>query len=108
MFSMIVELIDKMSQPRREGLWKRIPQDSLSRSRYISGSISSRNGPEEEGCTPAMDPQKGLGQFPFTEKFALCEPLGGSTIISFANIVVLYRWIWGRQPTSKLVLQLDT
>jgi hypothetical protein len=51
-----------------------------------------------------MDPHQRTRRFPIIDAVALGKPGGRATMMRFAGDIVIYPWIWGRQPTAKLLL----
>ena len=55
-----------------------------------------------------MDPHERASRFPAIHGITLRKPPGCTMMMRFACKVVIYIWIWGRQPTAKLLLELVT
>ena len=55
-----------------------------------------------------MNPHKRTSRIPFFECIALSKPRGRPAVMRFACNIVVYPWIWGRQPTANVLLQLVT
>jgi hypothetical protein len=55
-----------------------------------------------------MDPHERTSRFPIIDGVALRKPCGCATVMRFAGKIVIYPWIWGRQPTAKVLLSLVT
>jgi hypothetical protein len=55
-----------------------------------------------------MDPHERTRRFPIIHGVALRKPRGRATMVRFAGDIVIYRRIWGRQPTAKKFSALVT
>jgi hypothetical protein len=55
-----------------------------------------------------MDPHERTCRFPIIDGVALRKPRGRAMVMRMAGKIVIYPWIWGRQPTANVVLQLVT
>jgi hypothetical protein len=55
-----------------------------------------------------MEPHKRTRRFPIIENVTLHKPRGRATVVRFAGKIVIYPWIWGGQPTAKVLLALVT
>jgi hypothetical protein len=51
-----------------------------------------------------MDPHQRTRRFPIIDRVALREPRGSATVMRFTGKIVIYPWIWGGQPTAKVLL----
>ena len=51
-----------------------------------------------------MDPHKRTSRFPLTHGVSLRKPRGRATVMYFARKILVYPWIWGRQPIAKVLL----
>ena len=63
-------------------------------------------GEVRESRTFSMYPQEGSGRFPLVEYTSLKKPLGCTIVVSFACIVMIGGWIWGREPLRKAISKL--
>ena len=52
-----------------------------------------------------MDPHERTRRFPITDGIALRKPCGRAMVMRFLGDIVIYAWIWRRQPTTKVILQ---
>jgi hypothetical protein len=55
-----------------------------------------------------MDPHERTRRLPIIHDVALRKPRGRATVMHFADRIVINPWIWGRQPTTKVLLALVT
>ncbi len=57
-----------------------------------------------------MDPEEGTwwGRFPFRERLAMNEPRPRPCVVRFPGNMVILPWIWRREPTANILLQLVT
>ena len=55
-----------------------------------------------------MDPHGRTRRFPIIYNVALRKPCGRARVMHIAGDIVIYPWIWGRQPTAKVLLTLVT
>ena len=55
-----------------------------------------------------MDPQERTCHFPIIYSVALRKPPGHAREVCIAGNIVIYPWIWGRQPAAKVLLTLVT
>ena len=55
-----------------------------------------------------MDPHERTRRFPITHSVTLRKPRGRAMVMRFAGKILVYPWIWGRQPTTKVLLALVT
>jgi hypothetical protein len=51
-----------------------------------------------------MDPHERTRRLPNFHGVALRKPFGCVTVMRFAGDIVVYPWVWGRQPTAKVIL----
>jgi hypothetical protein len=51
-----------------------------------------------------MNPHERTRRFPIIHGVALRKPRGRATVMRFAGDIVIYTWIWGRQPAAKVLL----
>ena len=59
-----------------------------------------------EGRTFSMDPEERAGCLPILEGVALSKPESSAFMVNFACGVVIYGWIWGIEPVSKVTSNL--
>jgi hypothetical protein len=50
-----------------------------------------------------MDPQQRTRRFPIGKGIALCTPGCSVHVVSLAGSVIIDRWVWGRDPFSKVL-----
>jgi hypothetical protein len=55
-----------------------------------------------------MDPHERTRRFPIIHNVSLSKPRGRAMVMGFAGKILVYPWIWGRQPTAKVLLALVT
>ena len=55
-----------------------------------------------------MDPHEKTRRFPIIHDVTLRKPLGRATVMRFTGDIMVYPWIWGRQPMAKVHLALVT
>jgi hypothetical protein len=55
-----------------------------------------------------MDPHERTRRFPIIKGVAFGKPRGRAMVMHFASQIVIYPWIWGRQPSAKAFLALVT
>jgi hypothetical protein len=55
-----------------------------------------------------MDPHQRARRFPIIDGVTLGKPGGRATMMRFAGDIVIYPWIWERQPTAEFLLALVT
>jgi hypothetical protein len=53
-----------------------------------------------------MNPHERTRRFPVIHGIALGKPRGRSTVMRFTGDIMVYPWIWGRQPMTKVHLAL--
>jgi hypothetical protein len=53
-----------------------------------------------------MYPHEGTRRFPIVDHVAFRKPGGRATEVRFLSDIVVYAWIWCRQPTAKVLLAL--
>jgi hypothetical protein len=60
----------------------------------------------EREHTFSMDPHEGSGFLPLREYEAFSKPFCGALVVEATCGVVVYGWIWGGEPLSKLLSQV--
>ena len=55
-----------------------------------------------------MDPHERARRFPVIHGITLRKPRGRATVMKFTGNIVIYPWIWGRQPMAEVLLALVT
>lgn len=83
------------------------PEYTLARTGCRIERISAK-AKEQRGskCTLSVNPQQRTRTLPLLERVAFCEPQGGAFVASIACRVIIYRWIWGREPVVYVLSQL--
>ena len=83
------------------------PEHTLPRTGYIIEDLSARAKEQSERKrTFSVDPEQRTRFLPLLEGVAFYEPQGGALVASITCSVIIYRWIWGREPISKVLSNL--